>query len=114
MTDTHKALASLSNQTRGIWTFGDSPVANTLEYITIAATGNAVDFGDSTEGRKNLGACASSTRGLQGGGRDGSNNLEVNIDYLTIATTGNSSDFGDLTNVKAGNSSCSNLLISSE
>ena len=108
MTDTHSAIADLSSQIRGIWTFGSTPVANTLEYITIASTGNALDFGDSTEGRKNIGACASSTRGLFAGGRDSSNNLEVNIDYLTIATTGNSSDFGDLTNVKSGNAGCSN------
>ena len=108
MIDTHSSIADLSSQIRGIWTFGSTPVANTLEYITIASTGNSVDFGDSTEGRKNIGACASSTRGLFAGGRDSSNNLEVNIDYLTIATTGNSSDFGDLTNVKSGNAGCSN------
>ena len=41
------------------------------------------------------GACGDATRGIWGGGDNGSN-LNT-IDYVTIATTGNASDFGDLT-----------------
>ena len=40
MLDTHYALEALSSETRGVFTFGSTPVANTLEYITIASTGN--------------------------------------------------------------------------
>ena len=46
MIETHSSIADLSSQIRGIWTFGSTPVANTLEYITIASTGNGTDFGD--------------------------------------------------------------------
>lgn len=68
---------------------------NNIDYITIASTGNATDFGDrTTSGAANqdLAACASSTRGVMGGG------INVNtMDYVTIASTGNATDFGDLT-----------------
>ena len=109
MLDTHKSLAALSSETRGVFTFGDTPVANTLEYITIASTGNSVDFADATDGgRKNLGSCASSTRGLFAGGRDGSNNYELNIDQITINTQANAVDFGDLSSARAFMSGFSN------
>ena len=67
-----------------------------MEYITIAATGNAVDFGDLTTGADYfVGGTGNSTRGLTGGsvisGQYGS------IHYITISTLGNSADFGNLT-----------------
>jgi len=35
------------NDTRGIWFGGSTPsVTNVMDYITIATTGNAADFGD--------------------------------------------------------------------
>ena len=109
MTDTRATHAALSSETRGVVTFGGTPVANTLEYITIASTGDSVDFADATDGgRKNLGSCASSTRGLFAGGRDGSNNLEQNIDQITISTQANAIDFGDLATARAFMSGFSN------
>ena len=42
---------------------------NIIDYITIASTGNATDFGDrTTSGTSNqaIAACASSTRGVMG------------------------------------------------
>ena len=109
MTDTRAAHAALSNQTRGVVTFGSTPVANTLEYITIATTGNSVDFADVTDGgRKNPFSCASTTRGLFVGGRDGSNNYEINIDQITINTQANAVDFGDLAQARAFASGFSN------
>jgi len=109
MTDTRAQHDALSNQTRGVFTFGGTPVANTLEYITIASTGNSVDFADATDGgRKNLFSCASTTRGLFVGGRDGSNNYEINIDQITINTQANAVDFGDLVEARAFASGFSN------
>jgi len=35
----------MSNKTRGVFAPGSSS-SNAMEYITIASTGNAVDFGD--------------------------------------------------------------------
>ena len=98
-----------SNSTRGIWSNGlISPapnLTNVIDYVTIASTGNAVDFGDSTQSAFERTGAASSTRGLWGGG-NGPLNV---IDYVTISTTGNATDFGDLTTSGSGHSACTNL-----
>ncbi len=66
---------------------------NIVEYITIASTGNATDFGDSsTTGRFGM-SSANATRAVAGYGGFGASN---HIDYFTIANTGNATDFGDL------------------
>jgi len=80
---------------------------NTIDYITISSTGNAIDFGDLTEAREGAGAGASSTRAVFGGGWTGSSNSNV-IDYITIASTGNATDFGDLTLARYDVAGCSN------
>jgi len=41
---------------------------NTIDYITIATTGDATDFGDLTMRRYYLAACSNGTKGLWGGG----------------------------------------------
>ena len=67
--------SALSNSTRGIhaggWgpSGGPAPSSDIIEYVTIASTGNAVDFGDSGAGAQGTsGCCASSTRGVFAGG----------------------------------------------
>jgi hypothetical protein len=90
---------------RGVFgggTTGD--YSNVIDYITIATTGNAIDFGDLTVARRNLASCASSTRGVFSGGYTGS--VSNVIDYITIATAGNATDFGDLTVARMGLASC--------
>jgi hypothetical protein len=67
-----------------------------MDYITIASTGNATDFGDLLALTNTMGATSSSTRGVFMGGYNGIVTSNV-IQYITIATTGNSTDFGDLT-----------------
>ena len=81
----------------------NSPVAsrslNTIEYIEINTTANAVDFGDLSYGSASGGTCSSSTRAVTGGGYvapsygDNTNSMS----YFTIASTGNGTNFGDLT-----------------
>jgi hypothetical protein len=68
-------------------------LVNTIDYITISTTGNAIDFGDLITASVNNAACSSSTRGVFGGGNGPLNVLE----YTTISSTGNALDFGDLT-----------------
>ena len=103
-------LASLASATRGIFAGGytNTPSAaslNTIDYITIASTGGAVDFGDVSYGaRHNTQACASSVRGIVSGGAPSIST----IDYLTISTTGNSQTFGDLTAGRGAAGGCSN------
>ena len=70
---------------------------NTVNYITIATLGNAVDFGDATRAHYNLKACSSSIRGVFVGGGTPSSPYNTNImDYGQFASTGNLIDFGDL------------------
>ena len=45
---------------------------NTIEYVTIASTGNATDFGDLTAARKWWRRCIFTTRGVFAGGATGS------------------------------------------
>jgi hypothetical protein len=76
---------------------GATSSMETMDYVTIASTGNAQDFGDLTTDRyRGDDGFSSSTRGIFGGGiNESSTNLNV-IEYITIASTGNGTDFGDL------------------
>ena len=82
-------------------------MSNIIDYVTIASTGNATDFGDLTQARAELAACSSSTRGVFGGGERTGGNSNV-MDYVTIGTTGNATDFGDLLSETYGIAGCSN------
>jgi hypothetical protein len=66
-----------------------------MDYVTIASTGNATDFGDLDLGRAYGGQASNQTRGLYMGGEAAPSNT-TNIQYITIASTGNSTSFGDL------------------
>jgi hypothetical protein len=105
-------LAACSSSTRGVFGGGytNTPAAtlfNTIDYITIATTGNATDFGDLTQLRAfGIASCSSSTRGVFGGGSILPTMVNT-IDYITIATTGNATDFGDLTVAREGLAACS-------
>ncbi len=92
--------------TRGVFGGGYTPITNTIEYVTISTTGNALDFGDLTQVRLNLSSCSSSTRGLFSGGWLSPNSLNI-IDYITISITGNAIDFGDLSQIRYGAGGCS-------
>ena len=88
---------------------GTSPYTyyNTIDYMTIASTANAQDFGDLTNLKAEGYAAANSTRGLYISGYD--NGTATNaIVFVTIASTGNAQDFGDITeNVVAGSAAAS-------
>ena len=88
-----------ANSTRGVITSGESgdggATNNTINYITIATTGNALDFGDLAEKARTGGGCGSPTRGIVNGGRGVPADIKT-IQYFTISTQGNGSVFGDL------------------
>tara|TARA_B100000424_G_C22746028_1_gene403441 strand:- start:43 stop:729 length:687 start_codon:yes stop_codon:yes gene_type:complete len=94
----------VSDGLRGVAMGGSGQPANAtnvIDFITIATTGNATDFGDLTQARRGGGAGCTLTRGILGGGRTPS---DVNtIDSIIIQTTGNATDFGDLIGVVAFN-----------
>ena len=79
-----------------------SQISN-VDYITIASTGNAKDFGDLTYARYYLTATASSVRGVFLSGRTGTSPYTYydTIDYVTISSQGNVLDFGNLTTNKS-------------
>jgi len=83
--------------TRGVFGGGETPDTNTIDYVNIQSTGNAIDFGDliSSTTTHMIGGCSSLTRGLFGGGRTPT--PINNINFITISSTGNAQDFGDLT-----------------
>ena len=103
--DPNYVPGAVSSSTRGIWGGGANlPAApaliNVMQYITIASTGDAVDFGD----LKNTCWCSagveSPTRGIFAQGFTPS--VTNSMDFITIATLGDAQDFGDLTVARAG------------
>ena len=97
------SVSGLSSSTRGIFGggavyTGSTVFTDTMEYITIASTGNVTDFGNVLGAADNMLSASSATRGLYLGGIETSGAPAVQnvIQYITIASTGNSQDFGDL------------------
>ena len=101
-----RGCAGCSSSTRGLIGGGTatnpSPsFTNSMEFITIATTSNALDFGDLNNATRNIGGLSNSTRGLFAGGGDNPTFIDV-IDFFTIASTGNATDFGNLVTFKKG------------
>ncbi len=90
-----------SNATRGIIANGYQPsptggVVNSADFLTISTTGNATDFGDTTQARySSFGSCCSGTRMVMPGGYVAPSVVNT-MDKFEITTTGNAIDFGDL------------------
>jgi len=95
--------SSHASSTRGVWGGGAvSPTSpnrtDRIDYVTIASTGDAIDFGNLDSSRYGLGSCSNQTRGLFAGGYQPPGSQISNVDYITIASQGiNAQDFGDLT-----------------
>jgi len=102
----------LSNGTRGIilamensnWGSNNS---NRIDFIAIASTGNAQDFGDLYTGTRETDGCESKTRGIVFGGTPSSINV---IQFITMSTQGDSADFGDTTSNSQRGSAGSNAV----
>ena len=97
---------ALSNATRGITAGGlTAPTPaytknNSIEFITMASTGDSSDFGDLTEYNSYAATCASPTRGIFNQGSTPT--YKKTIEYITIATLGNATRFGDSSKAGAG------------
>ena len=92
--------AGLCNETRGLFAGAAAPAyTNPIEYVTISALGNSVDFGDLSNINGYPYGLSSTTRGIIAGGLRVSSPDTAsynNIEFVTIASTGNATDFGDL------------------
>jgi len=94
-----------SSETRGLFAGGQHPSPftffNIIDFVTIASTGNATDFGDLENKAYNVSGMSTRTRGVAACGQKGPSFAAVNtIEYVTIASTGNANDFGDLSTVR--------------
>ncbi len=90
-----------ASSTRGVWCGGyygpAATVTDTIQYVTIATQGNAIDSGGNLLAARKMNAGLSNdTRGVNAGGTAPSSPDNV-MQYVTIASLGNASDFGDLT-----------------
>ena len=102
-------LGACASSTRGLIGGGDGSGAttNVIQYITIASTGNAQDFGDLSQSRKNFASFSNNTTGFWAGGDPNGSIVNI-IDKVAIASLGNATDFGDLTIDRESCSGCSN------
>ena len=98
-TTKRRQRAGVSNGTRAVFGGGyresSSPhVSDVMDYVTIAQTGNAVDFGNLSNAARVTASVNSTTRGIYGLAHPGTGNI---LEFITISTTGNVTDFGDRT-----------------
>jgi len=106
------SLAAASDGTYGLTAGGSNWVSDdyqdSIEYVTIATTGNGTDFGDLNNGGGNsCGALGDGTLVLFTRGFD-TNTPTNDIMYVTAATPANSQDFGDLSRICQQVAGCSN------
>ena len=96
LTQKRVGLCGAGNAVRGIFFggyLGGTTHKNTIDYVTFASEGNAIDFGDRTFTGSYSSAVSNSVRVVTAGAFTPSalNHME----FVTIATTGNATDFGD-------------------
>ena len=90
-----------SSPTRGVFCGGYHPspsplvTRNTIQFVTIATTGNTQDFGDLIQARAHGGTSGNSTRIITSSGYTAPGSPVTTIDRVTIASLGNASDFGN-------------------
>ena len=94
---------------RGIFAGGNGPATRTaIDYITIATTGNAQDFGDSDVPVDVPAGAANLTRGIVAGGYRPAPSAgdTANISMLTIATLGDTTTWGTLSSARRNRDGC--------
>ena len=102
---------AVADTTRAVFIAGNTNASpsntmrNTMDYVTIATTGNATDFGDATASKTGGSSISNSIIGIYGGGYTPS--YIDNVDSITIQTTGNAVSHGNLTQVTSGSGNCS-------
>ena len=113
LTGTREAPSgNVNSPTRAIWTGGDSAgdgsYQENIDFVTIATTGNAFDFGNLTAGRGIAAGLSSATRGLIGAGQNPG--TTASIDAISITSGGNAIDFGDCTIARYGRGSTTDCI----
>ncbi len=99
-----------SSGTRGVFAGGygspalySSPankeMARKMSYVTIASTGNAIEFGELSAIKTYVGSNSTSTRGIWTGGSNYPTHYD-DIEYVQFSSLGNALDFGNLHSTK--------------
>ena len=104
LTEQVSAMCGHSNETRAVVGSGFNPSpsyhsTDTINYFTIASTGNAQDFGNLPQTRSQAFAFGNPTRGIWGGGyytNSGAAGGSTTLVVLQLATTGTAFEFGKL------------------
>ena len=97
------AGGSCGSSTRGLYGGGATPTSTDhIDFVTIATTSDALDFGNLDTAQGYVKACSNATRGIWGGGRSSTSPVVSSdvIQYITIASIGNAIDFGNLTSAR--------------
>mgnify|MGYP003318934641 CR=1 FL=1 len=103
LTRRKNAAGGASNSTRGVFAGGQeyhgssapNNQTNSIDFIQIASTGNAIEFGQLTSQRSHGGGMGTGTRAIFAGMKLSSGNNNI-IDFINFSTAGNAMDFGDL------------------
>ena len=97
-----RAIAAVTNSTRAVMCSGDTPGTNTMDYITMASEGNAIDFGDINDQNSGYGAGASTVTLAIASGLDNAGiaadiesdiNTALGSDKVTVEWTGSNYKF---------------------
>ena len=99
LTHSSELTTAAGGRTRAIYAGGAGgsspyPDRDIIDFVTLASTGNAVDFGDLSQARYAPAGMSNNTRAAFAQG-DHSGARVNTIDFVTIASTGNAQDFGD-------------------
>ena len=80
--------------TRGLWGGGGPSATDTIDFVNVDTTGDAIDFGNLLGNENYTRGYGNRTRGLWA---QSVGPVSDQIEFITIAQQGNSQDFGNLT-----------------
>ena len=94
--------------TRGVFGGGfvqPNTYSDVIDYFNVSSSGNATDFGDTTDCKFGTKGVASRIRGVFMGGETSPGSYTNSMEYISIDKPSNVTDFGDLTiSGRSGNS----------
>ena len=108
LTEDSNDHGACSNGRRGIFSMGYPSYSGNITYITIATTGDALEFGNLLQpGYATVGAINSPTRGIFNAIETPSSSQNLMTEFITFDTLGNSQEFGELSVARNACSACS-------
>ena len=115
-TDNRGAAGPAASSTRGVFAAGYGTPANrnTIDFVTMASTGDSSEFGQLVTGRTGAdGGMANGTRAIFAGGYNQSTDPAIFfsiIDTVNVQSKGEATKFGELTTLRARLANTSNSI----